>query len=216
MARSKTLQANGELNVAGANNVLNLEVLIVLLAMATDDKSGTTYGELCVEPQLLDNPRIFAGSKAAIVFRLGTSHNHLSTRKDQSRCLGLANTHDDGSETLWIVLGITCVQGDGLQVKASGEVDSSDDVLESGHDARRHLTILGIGSSRRSRNAVRIVGLLLRVLLRGRWSQVPVVGIREGARSHELGENVRTDWCGTNITRAYRLGLSGGGRVRVE
>jgi hypothetical protein len=28
MARSKTLQANGELDVAGANDVLDLEVLI--------------------------------------------------------------------------------------------------------------------------------------------------------------------------------------------
>jgi hypothetical protein len=56
----------------------------------------------------------------------------------------------------------------------------------------------------------------LRVLLRGRWSQVPAVGKREGARSHELRENVRTDCKRTNITIAYRLGLSGGGRKRVE
>jgi hypothetical protein len=162
--------------------------------MARDDKSGTTYGELCIEPQLLDNPRIFAGSEAAVVFRLGTSYNHLSTRKDQSRCLWLANTHNDGSETLRVVLGVTRVQGNSLEVKASREVDGSHNVLESRHDARRHLTILGIGGSRRSRNAVRVVGLLLRVLLRGRWGQVPVVGIREGARSHELRENVRTKW----------------------
>ena len=32
MARCKTLQANGELDVAGANDVLNLEVLLTLLA----------------------------------------------------------------------------------------------------------------------------------------------------------------------------------------
>jgi hypothetical protein len=38
---------------------------------------------------------------------------------------------------------------------------------------------------------------------------------REGARSHELRENVRTDWIPVNITKAYRLGLSGGGRMRV-
>jgi hypothetical protein len=74
--------------------------------MAKDGQSGTTYGELCVEPQLLDNPRIFAGSEAAVVLRLGTSHNHLSTRKDQSSRLGLANTHDDSGETLRVVLSV--------------------------------------------------------------------------------------------------------------
>lgn len=184
--------------------------------MARDDSSGTTYGELCVEPQLLDNPRIFAGSEAAIIFRLGTSHNHLSTGKDQCRCFRLTNTHDDGSETLGVVLGVSCVQGDGLEVKTSGEVDGSHDVLKSWDDARWNLAILGIRSSRRSRNAVR-VGILLRVLLRGRWSQVPRVGKREGARSHELRENVRTDWKNVwTSQKAYRLCLSGGGRMGVE
>lgn len=164
-----------------------------LLARAQDAESHATYGELCVEPQLLDNPRIFAGSEAAIVFRFGTSHNHLSTRKDQSSRLGLADTHDDSGETLWVVLSVASVQSDSLEIKTSREVDGCHNVLKRRDYTRWYLTILGIWGSRRSRNAVRIVGLLLRVLLRGRWSQVPVVGKREGARSHELRENVRTD-----------------------
>jgi len=183
MAGCKTLETNGEADVAGADNVLNLEV-----------------GELGAEPELLDNPRIFTGSKAAVVFRLGTGHNHFSTRKDQGRRLGLANTHDDGSETLGVVLSVTSVKSDGLEVKASGQVDGSHNVLESRHDARRHLTILCIGSSRWSSNTVRIVGNLLSVLLSCRCSQVEVraLGVGERSRSNE------------------RLSLCGGGRVRSQ
>jgi hypothetical protein len=104
--------------------------------MAKDGQSGTTYGELCVEPQLLDNPRIFAGSEAAVVLRLGTSHNHLSTRKDQSSRLGLANTHDDSGETLRVVLSVTSVKSDSLQIETSREVDGCHNVLEGRHNTR--------------------------------------------------------------------------------
>lgn len=87
-----------------------------MLAGAPDKKAGATYGELCVEPQLLDNPRVFAGSKAAVILRLGTGDDHLSTREDQSRCLGLTDTHNDRSETLRVVLSVTSVQSDSLEV----------------------------------------------------------------------------------------------------
>jgi hypothetical protein len=157
--------------------------------MTIDGQSEATYCELRVEPELLDDARILAAGEAAVVFRLGTSHNHLPTREDESRCLRLTNAHDDGSETLRVVLGVTRVQSDRLQVEASAEVDGRHDVLECGHYARRDLPIL---AGRRSRNAVRVVRLL-NVLLRGRWGQVRVLGVRQGARSHELGEHVRTD-----------------------
>ena len=86
------------------------------------------------------------------------------------------------------------MKSDGLEIKASGQVDSSHDVLESRHDARRHLTVLCIGSSRRRRNTVRIFGDLLSVLLSGRCSQVEVraLGVGERSRSNELRANVRT------------------------
>ena len=83
MAAGKTLQANGELDVARANDVLNLEV-----------------GELGIETELLDDTGVLARSKAAVILRLGTGDDHLSTSEDQSSCLGLSDSHDDGSETL--------------------------------------------------------------------------------------------------------------------
>jgi hypothetical protein len=179
----QTFEADRELDVARADNILDLEV-----------------GELGTEPELLDDPRIFAGSKAAVIFRLGTSHNHLSTREDQSRCLWLTNTHDDGSETLGVVLGIAGMESNGLEVKTSGEVDGSDNVLKSGHNTRGHLTVLSIGGSRRSSNTVRVFSDLLSALLRGGCSHVQVRALR-------VGERARGD---------ERLSLGGGGRVRGE
>jgi hypothetical protein len=83
MTGCKTFQANGELDIARADDVLDLEV-----------------GELGVETELLNDTSIFARGKLGIILRLGTSDNHLSRREDQSGGLGVANTHDDSSESL--------------------------------------------------------------------------------------------------------------------
>ena len=148
MARSQTLQADGELDVAGANNVLDLKV-----------------GKLCVEAELLDNASIFARRQLRVVFRLGASNDHLARGKDESRSLGLTNAHDDGGETLnhtssakvmnvrstslhlWVVLGITGMQSNRLQIEPAVKVDCSDNVpleARSGHDqmswGKRRLT----------------------------------------------------------------------------
>ncbi len=61
MLGRKPLQANGKLDVARANNILDLEV-----------------GELGTEAELLDDPSILARSKLGIVLRLCTSDNHLA------------------------------------------------------------------------------------------------------------------------------------------
>ena len=132
MARGKSLQANGELDVARTNNVLNLKIR-----------------EFRIEPKFLDNASVFARSKSAIVFRLCTSHNHLARSKDEGRCFGLANAHDHSGETLdtcqhertsrqtlpylRIVLRITRVQCDGLQIQSTVEIDRCHDVSETCH-----------------------------------------------------------------------------------
>lgn len=83
MARSQTFQTDGELDVAAANNVLDLEV-----------------AELCVEAKLLDDTGILPGRKLGVILRLGSSYNHLAGGEDKSSCLGLTNSHDDSGETL--------------------------------------------------------------------------------------------------------------------
>lgn len=83
VARGQTLQTDGELDVAGADNVLDLEV-----------------GELGVETELLDDTRVLARSQLRVILRLGTGDDHLARGKDQGGGLGLTDPHDDGGETL--------------------------------------------------------------------------------------------------------------------
>lgn len=83
VTRGQTLQSDGELNVARADDVLNLEVR-----------------ELGIEAKFLDDARVLAGRQLRVIFRLGTGDDHLARRKDQGGGLGFANPHDDGGETL--------------------------------------------------------------------------------------------------------------------
>lgn len=83
MATGKAFKANGELDVARTHNVLNLEV-----------------GELGVEAKLLDDTRILARGELGIIFRLGTSDNHLAGSEDESCGFRFTDTHDDSGETL--------------------------------------------------------------------------------------------------------------------
>jgi len=91
MLGRKTLQADGELDVARTDNVLDLEV-----------------GELGVEAELLDDARVLARGKLRIILRLGARDNHLAAGEDERGRLRLADTHDDGSETLGVVLCFAC------------------------------------------------------------------------------------------------------------
>jgi len=86
MSRGQSLQANGELDVARANDILDLEVR-----------------ELGVESELLDDTGVLAGCKTAVVLALGASDDHLAGSEYESGCLWLTNTHDHGSETLGVV-----------------------------------------------------------------------------------------------------------------
>jgi len=83
MARSQTLQTDGKFDIAGADDVLDLEVR-----------------ELGVEAELLDDTGILAGCKFGVILRLGTGDDHLARGEDQSGGLGLTDTHDDGGKTL--------------------------------------------------------------------------------------------------------------------
>jgi len=87
MLRGQTLEANGELDVARADDVLDFEV-----------------GELGIEAELLDDARILARGKLRVILGLRTSNNHLSTCEDQSGSLGLTDAHDNSRETLRVIL----------------------------------------------------------------------------------------------------------------
>ena len=62
------------------------------------------------------------------ILGFGTSNYHLSGSKDQCSGLGLTDAHDDGGETLWIVLRISRMKSNSLQVETAIEVDRSNNV----------------------------------------------------------------------------------------
>jgi len=93
VAISQSLQTNGELDVTASDDVLNLKL-----------------GELRVKAELLNDPRVFTRREARIIFRLGTSNDHLARRENEGGRLGVANTHDDGCKTLYTCEQITTVR----------------------------------------------------------------------------------------------------------
>ena len=83
----QAFETDRELDVARADNVLDLEV-----------------GELRVEAKLLNDTSVLAACKLAVILGLGTGDDHLAGGEDQGGRLGLTNTHNDGGKTLGTML----------------------------------------------------------------------------------------------------------------
>ena len=83
MAVCKTLQTDGELDVARADDVLDLELR-----------------ELGVEAQLLHDARVLARREARVVLGLRARDDHLARGEDERGRLGVADAHDDRGKTL--------------------------------------------------------------------------------------------------------------------
>jgi hypothetical protein len=84
VARSKTFETNGELDVARTNDVLDLEIR-----------------ELGIEAKLLNDAGVFPRGELGVVLGLGTRNHHLARCEDQGSGLGLTDTHNHRSETLF-------------------------------------------------------------------------------------------------------------------
>jgi hypothetical protein len=189
VTRGQPLQTDGELDVARADDVLDLEI-----------------GKLGVETKLLDNTRILARSQLRIILGLGTSDDHLARGEDKSGGLGLANSHDDGSKTLWVVLGVTRVQGNRLQIQAAIKVDRCDDVLQSRRDTTGAL--VGSRCSSRSCGGNRSADCALLAVQNGSLN-ILWVAQRRCKLLGSPGERQRP-------RRSEGLGLSGVGRMRLN
>ena len=83
MATSKAFKADRELDVARADDVLDLEVR-----------------ELCIEAKLLDDARVLSRGELRVILRLCPRHDHFARCEDECSGLWVADTHDDGSESL--------------------------------------------------------------------------------------------------------------------
>lgn len=97
----------GEPDIAGADYVLDLEVLHVH-----------------VEANFLNRFGVLLGGVFTELLRLSTSADHLTRAEDQSCSLRVSDTHDYGSETPGIVLSISAIQGNLPQVKLSPKIGS--------------------------------------------------------------------------------------------
>ena len=83
VAVRKALKTNGDLYIAAAHDVLNLEL-----------------GELGVEAELLDDACVLARGEARVVLGLCAGDDHLARCENEGSRLGVADTHDDRGETL--------------------------------------------------------------------------------------------------------------------
>ena len=83
VAVRETLETNRELHVTATDDVLDLELR-----------------ELGVEAKLLDDPRVLARRKPRVILALRTGDDHLAGGEDKCGRLRVADTHDDGGETL--------------------------------------------------------------------------------------------------------------------
>mmetsp|Transcript_30143 Transcript_30143/g.99934 ORF Transcript_30143/g.99934 Transcript_30143/m.99934 type:complete len:279 (+) Transcript_30143:348-1184(+) len=114
----EALEPDGELDIARADHVLDLEV-----------------GEARRKIQLLDDPRELARRLPRLLLALCARDDHLARLEDERCCLWVPDPHDDGGEALRVVLGVAGVHRDGLQVEGDAEVARGDDVLEDWSDA---------------------------------------------------------------------------------
>lgn len=107
-------KGNGEPDVAGADDVLDLELLELDQGVA----------------HFLNHLGIGLGGGVGLVLALGTCDDHLTRAENEGGSLRLTNTNDDGGETLGVVLGIPAVQGNLSQVKLSAQISCGDNVLQ--------------------------------------------------------------------------------------
>ena len=91
----------------------------------------------------------------------------------------------NGDTYLGVVLSVTGMESNSLEVEAGRQIDSGDNVLKRWDDTR--VASIHFRGCSRSSDTVGIAGLL-HILLRGGRGQLGAVRIRERSRSHELRE----------------------------
>lgn len=107
MLVGNVLQIDREVNLTGADDVLDLEIR-----------------ELHLKPQLLNNARVLARCDLRRIFVLGACADHLAGAEDQSSRFRLLQTHYNCGEASRVVLRVAGLEGDVLKIEGSVEVDS--------------------------------------------------------------------------------------------
>eukprot|EP00960_Hanusia_phi_P060127 764413-Hanusia_phi.AAC.5 len=111
MGIRKLLQTNGEAHIARSNNVLDLEL-----------------SELRAESELLNDASKLPRRQPCALLALRSCADHLSRGKNQRCCLGLSDSHDHCCKALGVVLGVSGLEGNGLQVQTAVQIHCGNDV----------------------------------------------------------------------------------------
>ena len=126
MVLEHLIQVDGELDIGTPHDVLDLEMLELDMV-----SQFLVFSISCIFWETfhyLDDPGIFPGSNATLVFGLGSGAHHLPRSEHQGRGLGLPQPHDDRRESPGVVLGVSGLQGNVLQVQGAVQVDCGYDV----------------------------------------------------------------------------------------
>mmetsp|Transcript_24259 Transcript_24259/g.54551 ORF Transcript_24259/g.54551 Transcript_24259/m.54551 type:complete len:233 (-) Transcript_24259:38-736(-) len=118
MGIRKLLQTNGEAHIARSNNVLDLEL-----------------SELRAESELLNDASKLPRRQPCALLALRSCADHLSRGKNQRCCLGLSDSHDHCCKALGVVLGVSGLEGNGLQVQTAVQIHCGNDVLQGWRDS---------------------------------------------------------------------------------
>lgn len=79
MSARKTFETDGELDVARAHNILDLEVCELTVAKLARCLLASSRGSsLRIEAEFLNDSRVLAACKLAVVLRLRTGDHHLA------------------------------------------------------------------------------------------------------------------------------------------
>lgn len=118
----EAFEGNGELNIAGADYVLDFEFF---------------QGDL--EAHFFDGLHVDFSGLFGQLFAFGSGADHFAAGEDEGGGFGFSDSHDDGSESFGVVLCVFAVDGDVPEIEFALEVGSGDDVLKGG---QRHLLLL--------------------------------------------------------------------------
>ena len=114
---NKPLQPNGELYIDRRDDILNFE-----------------FFKLNVwAHNLLDNPRVLSRSLVALLFSFRPGDNNFAAAEDECSCLRVTNSHHYRSKSLGVVLSITRMLGDPLQVELDANIACRDDIPSGVH-----------------------------------------------------------------------------------
>jgi len=81
--------------------------------------------------QLLDDSCVLSRSEARVSLAFCTGTNHFTATEYQCGGSWFSYSHDDGCKSFWIVLGVSSMQSDLLQIEFAIQIDSGHDIPET-------------------------------------------------------------------------------------